>query len=169
MHLLTFLSLKKPGFFFRTVVLGAQGIFYNLFFLTYLFSPRVAHRFVGFLEEEAVVTYTRCIEEIEQGRLPEWENQKAPEIAISYWRLAPDATLLDTIRAVRADEATHRFVNHSFASLNPKSDYNPFSLAEPPAETRGTVPGFTREESAAFAQEARKKASEGLQTQEKKH
>lgn len=105
---------------------------------------------------------TRVIEEIEAGRLPEWDNKPAPEIAISYWRLAPDATLLDTIRAVRADEATHRFVNHSLASLEPSKDFNPFSLAEPPAEVRGSVAGFSREESAAFAQEARRRASEGV-------
>ena len=102
---------------------------------------------------------------MEAGRLPEWDNKPAPEIAISYWRLPPNATLLDTIRAVRADEATHRFVNHSLASLEPSKDFNPFSLAEPPAEVRGAKAGFSREESAAFAREARRKASEGAMVQ----
>ena len=37
-----------------------------------MISPSTCHRFVGHLEEEAVVTYTRCIQEIEAGRLPEW-------------------------------------------------------------------------------------------------
>ena len=37
-----------------------------------MISPSTCHRFVGHLEEEAVVTYTRCIHEIEAGRLPEW-------------------------------------------------------------------------------------------------
>lgn len=96
---------------------------------------------------------------------------------------------------MRADEATHRFVNHSLASLEPKTDFNPFSLAEPPAEVRGAkgrsshnvawsisphhrsdstdllllfcllcrdTAGFSREESAAFAKEARRQASEGI-------
>jgi ubiquinol oxidase len=31
-------------------------VFYNAFFLGYLVSPKSAHRFVGFLEEKAVVT-----------------------------------------------------------------------------------------------------------------
>jgi ubiquinol oxidase len=42
------------------------------------------------------------------------------------------------IKAVRADEATHRFVNHSLANLDQTLDFNPFALAEPSAEIRGT-------------------------------
>ena len=34
----------------------------NMFFLAYLVSPRFCHRFVGYLEEEAVKTYTYCLE-----------------------------------------------------------------------------------------------------------
>jgi Alternative oxidase len=44
MHLLTFMQLKQPGWFFRTVVLGTQGIFCNLFFFAYLISPSYCHR-----------------------------------------------------------------------------------------------------------------------------
>jgi hypothetical protein len=40
--------------------------------LSYIISPRTCHRFVGYLEEEAVVTYTHAIEELERGRLPKW-------------------------------------------------------------------------------------------------
>jgi len=45
MHLLTFLSLKQPGLLFRAAVLGAQGVFFNLFMATYLFSPSTCHRY----------------------------------------------------------------------------------------------------------------------------
>jgi ubiquinol oxidase len=31
MHLMTFMTLRKPSLFFRAIVLGAQGVFYNLF------------------------------------------------------------------------------------------------------------------------------------------
>lgn len=51
-----------------------------------------------------------------------------------------DSKLLDVIKAVRADEATHRFVNHSLANLDQKRDFNPFALGEPSAAIRGTVP-----------------------------
>ncbi|CAF5163064.1 unnamed protein product, partial [Rotaria sp. Silwood1] len=72
MHLLTFLELRQPDWIFRSLVLLGQGVFFNAFFLTYLLSPRICHRFVGFLEEEAVITYTRCIEELDNGKLPAW-------------------------------------------------------------------------------------------------
>lgn len=29
MHLLTFLQLRKPGWFMRVCILGAQGVFFN--------------------------------------------------------------------------------------------------------------------------------------------
>ncbi|WWC70240.1 alternative oxidase, mitochondrial [Kwoniella pini CBS 10737] len=157
MHLLTFMTMAQPTLFTRALVLGAQGVFYNAFFLTYLFSPKTAHRFVGALEEEAVRTYTHCIEDLENNLIPEWNDVAAPRIAIDYWRLPQDAKLLDVIRAVRADEATHRFVNHSLANLDQQKDFNPFALVEADAQTRGEKWGFTREESANFAREQQQK------------
>lgn len=38
-----------------------SGVFVNFFFIAYLLSPRFCHRFVGYLEEEAVKTYTYCL------------------------------------------------------------------------------------------------------------
>jgi ubiquinol oxidase len=64
-------------------------------------------------------------------------NEPAPQIAIDYWRLAPNAKLLDVIYAVRSDETTHRFVNHSLANLNVKTDVNPFALREPDMHVKG--------------------------------
>jgi len=155
MHLMTFMTLKKPSIWFRGLVLGAQGIFYNAFFIGYLISPRTAHRFVGGLEEEAVLTYTRLIEDMENGRLPEWDNMPAPSIAIDYWRLSKDAKLIDVIKVVRADEATHRFVNHSLANLNQTEDVNPFAIREPDMTLKGTKIGLERAEAAEFVKETR--------------
>ncbi|TEB39918.1 alternative oxidase [Coprinellus micaceus] len=137
MHLMTFMTLRKPSLFFRGIVLGAQGVFYNLFFLSYLVSPKTCHRFVGYLEEEAVVTYTKCIKDIENGLIPEWTDMPAPEISIDYWRLPKDAKMIDLVYAVRSDETTHRFVNHSLANLNADTDVNPFALREPDMHTKG--------------------------------
>lgn len=157
MHLLTFLTVAQPGWFTRALVMAGQGVFYPMFFLTYLVAPKLAHRFVGALEEEAVRTYSHCINDVEKGFVPEWTDKPAPQIAIDYWRLKPNASLLDVIKAVRADEATHRFVNHSLADLDQTRDFNPFALAEAPAEIRGTKFGFTRDESAQFAVESQRK------------
>ena len=64
-------------------------------------------------------------------------NMPAPEIAIDYWRLPRDAKLLDVLYAVRSDESTHRFVNHSLANLNQSTDVNPFALREPDMHVKG--------------------------------
>ena len=112
MHLLTFINVAQPSQFERLLVLLVQGIFYNCFFLLYLIAPRTAHRVVGYLEEEAVHSYTEYLADVDNGT---YANVPAPKLAIDYWKLAPDARLRDVIIAVRADEAHHRDVNHRFA------------------------------------------------------
>ncbi|CAF1139814.1 unnamed protein product [Adineta steineri] len=129
MHLLTFLELRNPGWIFRAFVLLGQGVFFNAFFVTYLISPTICHRFVGFLEEEAVITYTRCLQELDAGRLPIWSKTPAPSIAKSYWKLKDDAMMKDVLLAVRADEATHRQVNHKLADAGSDAP-NPFITRE---------------------------------------
>lgn len=127
MHLLTFMKMAEPGRFMKFMILGAQGVFYNGFFLSYLISPRICHRFVGFLEEEAVLTYTRMIADIDAGKLPKWEKLEAPEIAIRYWNM-PEGhrSMRDLLLYIRADEAKHREVNHTLGNLEQKTDPNPF-------------------------------------------
>ncbi len=112
MHLLTFIQIAKPTAFERFLIILAQGIFYNGFFLFYLLSSKTAHRIVGYLEEEAVYSYTEYLEGVDSGK---YENVPAPQIAIDYWQLPQDARLREVIIAVRADEANHRDVNHGFA------------------------------------------------------
>jgi ubiquinol oxidase len=112
MHLMTFIEIAQPSRFERLLILVAQGVFYNLFFLLYIFSPRIAHRVVGYLEEEAVYSYTEYLAGVDSGV---YANVPAPAIAIEYWKLSADARLRDVIVAVRADEAHHRDTNHAFA------------------------------------------------------
>lgn len=128
MHLLTFIKMKQPGRIMKFLILGAQGVFFNLFLASYLLFPRICHRFVGYLEEEAVVTYTRAIEAIEAGKYPEWNTQKAPDIAIQYWGMDENATIKDLLYYVRADECKHREVNHTLGNLNQDRDRNPYAL-----------------------------------------
>ena len=113
MHLMTFIHIVKPSGLEPFLVLIAQGVFYNFFFMLYLISPKTAHRIVGYFEEEAVVSYTQYLEEIDAGK---HENVPAPQIAIDYWNLAPDARLRDVVLVIRGDEAGHRNVNHEFAN-----------------------------------------------------
>ncbi|XP_064594810.1 uncharacterized protein LOC135461579 isoform X2 [Liolophura sinensis] len=125
MHLMTAMQLKKPSLVFRLSVVFAQGVFVTMFSAGYLISPTFCHRFVGYLEEEAVKTYTKCLEDIDNGPMTHWKTHPAPELAVRYWQLAPDSTMRDVILAIRADEAHHRTVNHTLASLK-EDDYNPY-------------------------------------------
>ena len=112
MHLMTFVHIAQPSGLERLLILVAQGIFYNSFFLLYLLSAKTAHRVTGYFEEEAVHSYTEYLAGVENGT---HANVPAPKIAIDYWKLSPDARLRDVIIAVRADEIHHRDVNHRLA------------------------------------------------------
>ena len=106
MHLMTFIEVAKPSLFERFVVVAVQWVFYLFFFALYLISPRTAHRVVGYFEEEAVISYTHYLAEIDEGRSP---NVPAPAIARRYWNLPETATLRDVVEVVRADRSTAWF------------------------------------------------------------
>ena len=114
MHLMTFINIAKPSAFERFLVIFVQGVFFNLYFFMYLISPRTCHRIVGYFEEQAIISYTEYLEEIDSGNI---ENTPAPKIAIDYWNLSKFAKLRDVIIAVRNDEMGHRDVNHEFVSI----------------------------------------------------
>jgi len=112
MHLMTFIEIAKPNWLERAMILFAQALFWHFYFILYVFFPRTAHRLVGYFEEEAVISYTGYLEEVEKN--PEL-NISAPQIAIDYWKLKSDAKLIDVIKVVREDERGHSVVNHGLA------------------------------------------------------
>jgi ubiquinol oxidase len=134
MHLMTFIHVAQPTLFERFVILAVQWAFYLAFFGLYLVSARTAHRVVGYFEEEAVLSYTLYLQEIDEGRS---ENVAAPEIARRYWGLPEDATLRDVVLVVRADEAHHRDVNHSFADELAGIPVDPAAIAPSPPHEIG--------------------------------
>ncbi|WVZ74053.1 hypothetical protein U9M48_022280 [Paspalum notatum var. saurae] len=126
MHLMTFMEVAKPKWYERALVLAVQGVFFNAYFIGYLISPKFAHRVVGYLEEEAIHSYTEFLKDLDAGKL---ENVPAPAIAIDYWQLPADATLKDVVVVVRADEAHHRDVNHFASDIH----FQGMELKEAPA------------------------------------
>ncbi|KAG5524464.1 hypothetical protein RHGRI_031206 [Rhododendron griersonianum] len=126
MHLMTFMEVAKPRWYERALVFAVQGVFFNAYFLGYLVSPKFAHRVTGYLEEEAIHSYTEFLKELDAGRI---ENVPAPAIAVDYWQLPPEATLRDVVVIVRADEAHHRDVNHFASDIH----YQGHELKEAPA------------------------------------
>ena len=127
MHLMTFIKIAKPTFLERIIIMMAQFVFILMYLVIYLISQRTAHRIVGYFEEEAVISYTEYLKEIEEGKI---ENIKAPEIAINYWNLPLNSRLKDVVEVIRDDEAGHRDVNHSFANILNEKSYNNISAED---------------------------------------
>ena len=118
MHLFIFLTMRNPGVFMRLSIATAQIGFFNFYFLMYLLAPKFSHRFVGYLEEEAVHTYSICLQAIDDNKLPLWASMRAPAEAIEYYGLDPKtAVMRDVVLSVRADEAVHRSINHHFSDI----------------------------------------------------
>ena len=112
MHLMIFIEIAKPNWFERAIILFAQFVFWHFYFVLYVLFPKTAHRMVGYFEDQAVISYTQYLEEIDSGRV---SNIPAPQIAMDYYTLKEDARLRDVVLAVRADEQGHADVNHSIA------------------------------------------------------
>ena len=119
MHLMIFLDVAKPSWIERALVLIGQGVFILVYTLIYLLSSKIAHRVVGYFEEEACKSYTEYLAKIDDGEV---ENVAAPQIAIDYYQLSADATLYDVILRIRMDESKHRDKNHSFADAYENRD-----------------------------------------------
>jgi demethoxyubiquinone hydroxylase (CLK1/Coq7/Cat5 family) len=117
MHLLTFLRIRQPGILMRLSIIWTQFIFVVWYSAFYLIFPKTSHRFVGYLEEQAVKTYTQAINDLDKGLLPQWSNMKAPDDAIKYWGLSENGTFREMLVSIRADEANHREYNHHFADI----------------------------------------------------
>lgn len=112
MHLMIFIEIAQPNWFERLLIMFAQFVFWHFYFILYVFFPQTAHRMVGYFEDQAVISYTQYLEEIDSGSI---ENIEAPNIAKDYYGLHYDATLRDVVIAVRADEQGHADVNHGMA------------------------------------------------------
>lgn len=111
-HLLVYSQIACPNMLERIFILLSQLVFFTVYLVIYIISPRTAHRTVGYLEEEAVHSYSEYLAIVEASpRL----NVKAPQLAIDYWGLSEDARLKEVIEATREDEMNHRDVNHTFA------------------------------------------------------
>lgn len=111
-HLMAFVAIQRPSLWERALIVVAQGIFYNAYFLLCLISGRTAHRLAGYLAEQSVRGYSDYLALIESGAI---ENRAAPESALTYWNLPPEARLKDMVLAMREDEAIHRDIHHAFA------------------------------------------------------
>ena len=113
-HLMFFIEIANPSWFERLLITLAQLVFWHYYLILYLISPSTAHKMIAYFEEEAVRSYTEYLDLIESGEI---ENVPAPQLAIEYYSMAPDARLSDMIEWVRADEQHHSEANHRMAGF----------------------------------------------------
>jgi len=128
MHLLVCLKMFKISYLTRALVLCGQVVMAPLLAAVYAVHPRSVHRFVGYLEETACITYANIIHQIETPGTPlheAWSDLPAPALGKAYWKLPEEAMWVDCLKCMFADEANHRDVNHTFATMK-TDDPNPF-------------------------------------------
>jgi hypothetical protein len=128
MHLLICLNMFNANRLTRSLVIAGQYVMTPFLMAIYTIHPKSMHRFVGYLEETACTTYVNTINKIQTPGThlhQEWAMTPAPKMAIGYYHLPKDALWVDTLKCMMADEANHRDVNHTFASMS-TDDPNPF-------------------------------------------
>ena len=112
MHLMFFIDIANPNVIERWLVLFAQFLFWQFYFLVYVIDFKTAHRMIAYFEQEAVKSYTEYLGMVERGEVP---NVPAPKLAIDYYDMKETARLSDLIRKVRADEEHHSKVNMEYS------------------------------------------------------
>lgn len=121
-HLMAFVAVSHPSGWERLLIVLTQGLFYNSYFLLHLVSPGTAHRLAGYISEQATDGYTRYLDRLAAGALP---DVPAPPFAVDYWHLPPDAKLSEMLVSMRQDEAIHRDIQHAFADALARGDTLP--------------------------------------------
>jgi len=132
MHLIVCMGFFEAGPATRFIVQAAQLALTPMLATMYLLKPQLLHRFVGYLEETAVHTYTNIVHltDTPGTRLhAAWKDTPAPQAAIDYWALPANAKWVDCLKRMLADESHHRDVNHAMASMSNEQLFgqdNPF-------------------------------------------
>ena len=112
MHLMFFIEIAQPNVVERTLILLAQCIFWHYYLIFYIFFPKTAHLMVHYFEEEAVRSYESYLQMIAHGDI---DNSPAPQLAIDYYDLKPDAKLYDMVYRVQQDEKHHSQTNYKLS------------------------------------------------------
>jgi ubiquinol oxidase len=113
-HLMFFMEVVHPTWLERWIIVIAQLIFWHFYLIMYLLFPKTSHLMIHYFEEEAVRSYTNYLDLIESGKI---EDVPAPEIAIEYYNMLPDAKLSDMIKYVRRDEQHHADLNYRYSNV----------------------------------------------------
>ena len=111
-HLMFFMEVVKPTKLERGLIVLAQLIFWHYYLVMYILAPRTAHLMIHYFEEEAVRSYTEYLKLIDEEQI---EDVPAPQIAVEYYNLLPEAKLSDMIKYIRRDEQHHADLNLTYS------------------------------------------------------
>jgi ubiquinol oxidase len=114
MHLMFFIEIAQPNWFEKSLIILAQFIFWHYYLILYIISPSTAHKMIAYFEEEAVRSYDDYLKMIAHGKI---KNVPAPQLAIDYYDMKPEAKLYDMVYRVRSDELHHSKINHKMAGF----------------------------------------------------
>ena len=82
MHYAVICEIAPPTIIDRIVMTILQIVQFFFFFVISAISPRLAHRMMGYLSEEATVMLTHMVNDIDVGKVIDVD---APALAVDYW------------------------------------------------------------------------------------
>lgn len=115
-HLFIALQIYHPAILFRICLWIVLISFSFYYFIMYIIFPEYSHRLAGYMEEDAISTYSNMISDMDEGKFSGWKKIEAPLIAKLYYNLNDTATWKDVLICIRQDEIHHRDTQHSFAN-----------------------------------------------------
>ena len=89
-HLMVFVQIARPSLPERLLILFAQGLVYNTFFLHLSRLSGDGPEVTAYAAEDAVRGYTQYLAGLESGQ---YENMPAPPLSLAYWNLPPTPVL----------------------------------------------------------------------------
>lgn len=89
MHLTNWMMVKRPNLMMRAFVLAQQAFYVPMFMFGYTFTPKMAYRAIGYIEEVGLTHYRLLLREIEREGSPvhSWNFIPAPQVSREYWNM----------------------------------------------------------------------------------
>jgi ubiquinol oxidase len=107
-----FVELSRMKRIFLSIL---QAISICFFGFISRFLPKTAHRTLGYMYEKSISDYSDWIDAITDGNII---NTPASQVAVKYWELKPDSTIIDVLSSIREDSVKYRNFEHSCAEIH---------------------------------------------------
>ena len=121
MHYAAMLEFASVRPFDRCFIAVCRALCHVVYAVASLIAPRMGYRFVAYLAEEATVTLTHFVNDIDTGHIA---DVPATPMCVTYWAMPKGGptggcSLRDVVLRLRTDAMTHRDWNHHRANRGP--------------------------------------------------